>query len=190
MWELDCKESWASKNCCFWSVVLEKTIESPLECKEIKPINPKGNQHWIFFLFYFIFKIYIIILVLPNIKMNPPQVYMWRVQDGEHWIFIGRLMLKLKSNPLATWCKELTHWKRPWCWERLKAGREGEDRGWDGWMASPRWTWVWASSGSWWWTGKPGKLQTIELQIVGHDWMTDLNWTEWYSIYDSPIKHH
>ena len=58
------------------------------------------------------------------------------------------------------WCEELTHWKRPWCWERLKAGGEGDDRGWDGWMASPtRWTWVWASSGSWWWTGKPGVLQ-------------------------------
>ena len=55
------------------------------------------------------------------------------------------------SNTLATWCKELTHWKRPWCWERLKAGEEGDDRGWDGWMVSwTRWTWVWASSGSWW----------------------------------------
>ena len=63
------------------------------------------------------------------------------------------------SNTLVTWCKELTHWKRPWCWERLKAGGEGDDRGWDGWMASPtQWTWVWASSGSWWWTGKPGML--------------------------------
>ena len=58
-----------------------------------------------------------------------------------------------------TWCKELTHWKRPWCWERLKAGGEGDDRGWDGWMASSTWwTWVWASSRSWWWTGKPGIL--------------------------------
>ena len=63
------------------------------------------------------------------------------------------------SNTLATWCKELAHWKRPWCWERLKAGREGDDRGWDGWMASlMQWTWVWASSGSWWWTGKPSVL--------------------------------
>ena len=71
------------------------------------------------------------------------------------------LMLKLKL-PLATWCKELTHWKRPWCWERLKAGGERDNRGRDGWMASPtRWTWVWASSGSWWWTGKPGMLQSM-----------------------------
>ena len=62
------------------------------------------------------------------------------------------------SNTLATWCKELTHWKRLWCWERLKAG-EGDDRGWDGWMALRTWwTWVWASSGSWWWTGKLGML--------------------------------
>ena len=79
------------------------------------------------------------------------------------------------SNLLANWCDELTHLKRPWCWERLKAGGEGDDRGWDGWMASlTRWTWVWASSGSWWWTGKPGVLQSMGLQRVGHDWGTEL----------------
>ena len=83
------------------------------------------------------------------------------------------------SNTLATWCKELTHWKRLWCWERLKAGGEGGDRGWDGWMVSPtRWTWVWVNSGSWWWTGRPGVLQSMGLQRVGHDWATELNWTE------------
>ena len=88
------------------------------------------------------------------------------------------LMLKLKLNTLATWCKELTHWKRPWCWERLKAG-EGDDRGQDGWMASPTWwTWVWASSGSWWWTGKPDVLQSMGLQRVRHNWATELNWKE------------
>ena len=82
------------------------------------------------------------------------------------------------SNTLATWCEELTHWKRPWCWKRLKAVGEGDDRGWDGWMASPtRWTWVWTSSGSWWWTGKPGVLQYIGSRRVGHDWVTELNWT-------------
>ena len=80
------------------------------------------------------------------------------------------------SNTVATWSKELTHWKRPWCWERSKA-REGDDRGWDGWMASPTpWTWVWASSGSWWWTRKPGVLQSTESQRVGHDWATELTW--------------
>ena len=92
-------------------------------------------------------------------------------KENQPWIFIGI------SNTLATWCEELTHWKRPWCWERAKAGREGDDGGWDGWMASPtQWTWVWESSGSWWWTGRPGVLQSMELQRVGHDWATELNW--------------
>jgi len=71
----------------------------------------------------------------------------------------------------------LTHWKRLCCWARLKAGGEGDDRGWDGWMASPtQWTWVWASSGSWWWTGKAGVLQSMGSQRVGQDWVTELNW--------------
>ena len=86
--------------------------------------------------------------------------------------------LMLKLNTVATWWEELTHWKTPWCWERLKAGKEGDDREWDGWMAScTRWTWVWASSGSWWWPGKPGMLQSVGSQWVGHDWVTELNWT-------------
>ena len=81
------------------------------------------------------------------------------------------------SNTLATWCEELIYLKRPWCWERLKAGGEGADRGWDGWTASlTRWTGVWASSGSWWWTGRPGMLQSMGLQRIGHDWATELNW--------------
>ena len=83
------------------------------------------------------------------------------------------------SNTLATWCEELTHWKSPWCWEILKARGEGNNRGWDGWMASrTRWTWVWASSGSWWWTEKPGVLQSMWSQRVRHDWATELNWKE------------
>ena len=93
MWELDCKESWAPKNWCFWTVVLEKTLESPLDCKEIQPVHPKGNQSWIFI----------------------------GRTDAEGW----------HSNPLASWCKELTHLKRLSCWKRLKAGREGDDRGWE-----------------------------------------------------------
>ena len=85
----------------------------------------------------------------------------------------------LNSNTLATRCEELTPWTRPWCWERLKAGGEGDDRGWDGWVASPtQWTWVSASSGSWWRTGKLGVLQSMESQRVGHDWATELNWTD------------
>ena len=86
------------------------------------------------------------------------------------------LMLKLKLQYLATWCEELTHWKRLWFWEGSGAG-EGDDRGWDGWMASPtRCTWVWVNSGSWWWTGRPGVLRFMGLQRVGHDWVTELNW--------------
>ena len=80
------------------------------------------------------------------------------------------------SNTLATSCEELTHWKRPWCWEWLKAW-EGADRGWIGWMVSPtRWTRVWSSSGISWWSGKPGMLQSLGLQRVRHDWGTKLNW--------------
>ena len=103
MWGLDCKESWLLKKWCFRIVVLEKTLESPLDCKEIQPVHPKGNQSW---------------------------------------IFIGRTDARAEiPNTLAIWCKELTHLKRPWWWERLKAGGERDDRRWDGWMASPtRWT--------------------------------------------------
>ena len=84
----------------------------------------------------------------------------------------------LSSNTLATWCEELTLcMKRPPCWERLKAGGEGDDRGWDGWIASlSQWAWVWVNSGNWWWTGRPGVLQSMGLQRVGHDWATKRNW--------------
>ena len=89
------------------------------------------------------------------------------------------LMLICNSNTLATWCEELTHLKRPWCWERLRAGGGGDDRGWDGWMALlTQWTWVWVNSGSWWWKGRPGVLQFMGSQRVGYDWVTELNWTE------------
>ena len=79
--------------------------------------------------------------------------------------------LMLKLNTLATWCEELTHWKRPWCWERVKAGGEGHDRGRDGWMALLTWwTWVWASSGRWWRTGRPGVLHSMGWQRAGYNW--------------------
>ena len=82
------------------------------------------------------------------------------------------------SSTLATSCEELTHWKRLWCWEGFGAGGEGDDRGWDGWMASlTRWTWIWVNFGSWWWTGRPGVLRFMGSQRVGHDWATELNWT-------------
>ena len=93
-WELDFKENWAQKNWCFWTVVLEKTLESPLDCKEIQPVHLKGDQFW---------------------------------------VFTGGTDVEAEtSNILATWCEELTHLKRPWCWGRLRAGGEGGDRGWDG----------------------------------------------------------
>ena len=96
-------------------------------------------------------------------------------------MFIGRTDVEnWNSNTLATSCEELTQLKRPWCWERLRAGGKGANRGWDGWMASlTQWTWVWVGSGSWWWIGRPGVLQFMGLQRVGHDWVTELNWTEW-----------
>ena len=88
------------------------------------------------------------------------------------------------SNTLATWCEQLTHWKRPQCWDRLRAVGQGDDRGWDGWMASPtHGTWVWVDSESWWWTGRPGILQFVGSQRVRHDWATEMNWTElWTSL--------
>ena len=80
------------------------------------------------------------------------------------------------SNTLATWFEELTHWKSPWCWERLGAGGEGNDRGWDGWMVSlPQWTWLWVNSGSWWRTEKPSMLRFMGSKRIRHDWATELN---------------
>ena len=91
-------------------------------------------------------------------------------------MFIGGTDVETETpNTLATWCGELTHLKKPWCSERLKAGGEGDDRGW---MASPtQWTWVWVDSRSWWWTGSPGVLRFMGSQRVRHDWVTELNWT-------------
>ena len=130
MWELDCEENWAPKNWCFWSVVLEKTLESPLDCKKTQPVHPKGDQSWIF-------------IRQTNVEAETPILWPW---------------------------------KRPWCWERLKAGGEGDDRGWDDWMASPtQWTWVWASSRSWWWTGKPGICSSWGSRES--DMTKRLNWT-------------
>ena len=89
------------------------------------------------------------------------------------------LLLGKYLNGITSSCEELTHWKRLWCWEGLGAGGEGDDRGWDGWMASlTRWMWVWVNSGSWWWTGRPGVLQFMGSQRVRHDLATELNWTD------------
>ena len=97
------------------------------------------------------------------------------------------------SNTWANWCEELTRLKRPWCWERLRAGGEGDNRGWDGWMASPtQWTWVWVNARSWWWTGRPGVLWFMQLQRVGHDWVTELNWSGLFLLFShwSHGPHH
>ena len=89
------------------------------------------------------------------------------------------LMLKLKLQYFGHLMRRVGSFKRLWCWERLKAGGEVDDRGSDGWMASAtRWTWVWVNSGSWWWTGRPGVLQSVGCQRVGHNWVTELNWTD------------
>ena len=94
---------------------------------------------------------------------------------GVHW---KDWCWRWNSNNLATWCEELTHLKKPWCWESLRAGGEGDDRGWDDWMASPtQWTWVWVNSRSWWWTGRPGILWFMWSQRVSHDSATELNWS-------------
>ena len=112
----------------------------------------------------------------PKWEGNPTSPFWRRSVLGVHW---KDWCWSWNCNTLATWCEELTYWKRLWCWERLGAGGEGDDRGWDAWMASPTWwTWVWMNSGSWWWTGRPGMLRFMGSQRVGHDWATELNWTE------------
>ena len=137
---VDCEEGWVLKNWCFWTVVLEKTLESPLDCKEIQPIHSEGDQPWVFF---------------------------------------GRNDAKAETPVL--WPPHVKNWLigKDWCWEGLGAGGEGDGRGWGGWMASLTWwTWVWVNSGSWWWTGRPGVLRFMGWQRVGHDWATDLIWSD------------
>ena len=114
------------------------------------------------------------LLRVPWTARRSNQSILKGVSPGVHW---RDWCWSWNSNTLATWCGELTYWKRPWCWERLRAGGEGDDRGWDGWMASlTQWTWVWVDSGSWWWTGKTGVLRFMGSQRVGHNRVTELNW--------------
>ena len=136
MWELEHKESWVMKKWSFQTVVLKKTLESPLDCKEIQPVHSKGDQPWVF-------------IGKTDAEAETPKLW---PRDAKNW-----------------------QWKRPWCWERLKAGGEGDGRGWDGWMASlTQWTWVWESSRRWWWTGRPGVPQSMGSQRVGHNWATEV----------------
>ena len=139
LWELDHKEDWASKNWCFWTVVLEKTLASPLDSKEIQSVHSKGNQSW---------------------------------------VFIGRTDAEAET-PIF-WPPHVKSWLfgKDWCWQRLGAEGEGDDRRWDGWMASAaQWTWVWVNSRSWWWRGRPGVLRFMRSQRVRHCWATELNWS-------------
>ena len=111
----------------------------------------------------------------PLGQQRDPTSPSWRRSVlGVHW---KDWCWSWNPNTLATWCEQLTHLKNPWCWERLRAGGEGDNRGWDGWMVSPiQWTWVWVYSGSWWRTGRPSRLQSMRLQRVGHDWTTKLKY--------------
>ena len=133
MWELDCKESWVLKNWCFWTVVLEKTIESPLDWKETIPVNPKGNQSWIF-IGRTDAEAETPILWLPDVKN---QLIGKDPDSGKDW---GQEEKGMTEDEMAGWCHQLTQW-----------------------------TWVWARSRGWWWTGKPGMLQFMGSQRVGHD---------------------
>ena len=132
IWELDYKESWASRNWCFWTVVLEKTLESLLDCKEILPVHPKCNQSWIF---------------IGRTDAEAETPILWP-PNAKNWLIGKTLMLG-----------------------KIEGGEEGDDRGWDGWMASPtQCTWIWAKSGSWWWPGKPGVLQSMGSQRIELNW--------------------
>ena len=139
-WMWDYKGSWALKNWCFWTVVFEKTLESPLNCKEIQPVHPKGNQSWIF-------------IGRANAEAETP--ILWP-PASKNWL-IGKDL-----DPGKDWRQE------------EKGMTEDEMVGWHQWT---QWTRVWASSGRWWWTGKPGVLQSMGSQRVRHDWPTEQNWT-------------
>ena len=121
-----------------------------------------------------------------NIQGDPTSPFWRRSALGFLW---KKWCWSWNSSTLATSCEELTHWKRLWCREGLWAGGEGDDRGWDGWMASlTRWTWVWVNSGSWWRTGRPGVLRFMGSQRVRHDWVTELNWLNSYASLKSQHK--
>jgi len=160
MWQLGYKEIWVLKNWCFWTVLLEKTLESPLDCKEMQPVHPKGNRSWIF--------IGRTDAEAETSILWPPDVKKWLIWKDTDAGIVNQLCSNKK--------REFKKKKRHWCWKGLKAGGEGDDRRWDGWMASPtQWTRVWVNSGSWWWTGRPAVLYSTGLQRVGHDWVTELN---------------
>ena len=120
--------------------------------------------------------IYLYIQIWRKQKQSFKKIYASHCSQ-QHYLQLPTYGSNLNVSTLATSCKELSRWKRLWCWEGLGAGGEGDDRGWDGWMASlTQWTWVSVNSGNWWWTGRPGVLRFMGSQRVGHDWATDLIW--------------
>ena len=146
----------------FWALNVLRSPSSRL----IQEKKKKNQQQQLLFDTYFQELVFIWIVTIFNLDYTQSQNYI------QSW----------NSSTLATSWEELTHWKRPWCWEGLWAGREGDDRGWDGWTASPtRWTWVLVNSRSWWWTGRPGMLRFMGSQRVGHDWATDLIWSLFFN---------
>ena len=157
MWELNYKESWALRNWCFWTVMLEETLESPLDCKVIQPVYPKGNQSWIF-------------IGRTDVEAKTP--ILWP-PDAKSWL------IWKDPNAGNDWRQEEKGTEKRTAEDEMVGGdREADSRGWDGWMASLiQWTWVWVSSRSWWWAGKPGVLQSMgsQSQTQLSDW-TELNW--------------
>ena len=113
--------------------------------------------------------------LLRSLPQDCKEIQPVHAEGDQSWMFIGRTDAEAETPIL--WPPHVTHWKRLWYWEGLRAGGEEDNRGWVGWMASPTWwTWVWVNSGSWWWTGRPGVLWFMGSQRVGHDWATELNW--------------
>ena len=191
MWELDYKENWAPKNQCFWTVVLGKTLESSLVCKDIKPVNPKGNQPWIFIGRTDAYA-ETQILWSPDEKNwlpgnNPDAGKDWRQEEkgtiedemvGWHcWLSEHEFEQALGVGDGQGGLACCSPWgRKSWTW--LSNWTE-LNRGWDRWMVSQtQWTWVWVNSGIWWWTGRPGMLQFMGSQRVGHDRAAELNWNE------------
>ena len=230
MWELDHQEGWVPKNWCFQTVMLKNTPESPLECKENKPVNPKGNQPWIFIgrtdaegeapilwppeaKSWFTGKTLTLTLgKIDSKRRRGWQRIIWLDNSTDSRTLIWANSRTMNPSMLQSmgslrvghdWATSFSfftfmHWRRKWQptpvflpeeSQGWGAGGEGDDRGWDGWMASPTWwIWVWVNSGSWWWAGRPGLLQFMESQRVRHDWATELNWI-FHSIYLAHLLH-
>ena len=197
MWELDCEESWALKNWCFWTVLLEKTLESPLHCKEIQPVYPKGDQSRVF-------------IGGTDVEAEtpirwPPNAKSWLIwkdsDAGKNW---GQEEKGMTEEEMVRWHHGLNEHGFGWtpgvgdgqgglaCCSSW-GHKESDTIDWLNWtelkwreimMTSPtQWTWVRVDSRSWWWTGRPGVLWFMGSQRVGHDWVTELNWSTFAFIF-------